>query len=394
MSQALQDKTQKIKICQVVSVDMTLKFMLQGQLKFLLREGYEVHAVSSPGRWLKEVEGWGVKVKPIHFTRKITPLVDLIAFLKLYFYFRKEKFDIIHTHTLKPEVYGQIAAKLAGVPIILNTLHGFDFGPDDSSLKKKLIIFLQKIAGRCSTTIFSIAHHIIDRAIKEGIARPEVFKYLGRDIDTKRFDPQRFSEGFRRQKKKEVGIPPGKRVVGIVARLVAEKGLLELFEAFKGVVEKFPDTILLVIGPEEPEKRDGITAATAKEYKIEDKTIFLGERADTDELYPLMDIFVLPTHREGLGASILEASAMERPVIATRTGGCPETIDHQKTGLIVPLKSSPSLKEAIIYLLSDPEEAVLMGKEGRKKVLREFEQQLVFDRMKREYERLIKEKLK
>lgn len=387
-------RNRKIKICHIASVDMTLRFMLLNKLRFLKSEGYEIHAVCSPGKWVRDIEKEGIKVKTIRFRRKMSPFSDLVAFLKLFFYFKKEKFQIVHTHTLKPEFYGQIAAKLAGVPIIINTLHGFDFSDQDPLLKKRFILFLQKIAAHCSTTIFSIARHIIETAIKEKIAPSQKFKYLGRDIDTERFNLKRFSKKFVLKKKRELGIPEKKKIIGIVARLVKEKGFLELFKAFKKALDKFSDTLLLIIGPEEPEKKDAINLEIIKDYEIEKNVIFLGERADTDELYPLMDIFVLPTHREGLGATILEASAMERPVIATEIGGCPEVIDDWKTGILVSLKNSEELAKAIIYLLQNPKKALKMGKEGRKKILKEFNERLIFDRMKTEYQRLIEEKLK
>jgi glycosyltransferase involved in cell wall biosynthesis len=122
--------------------------------------------------------------------------------------------------------------------------------------------------------------------------------------------------------------------------------------------------------------------------------VFLRKRTDVDEIYALMDIFVLPTHREGVGASILEASAMERPVISTITGGVPEAVEDGKTGILVPVKNVKELTAAVLYLLSNPEEAKKMGKEGRKKIIKEFNKQLIFDRLKTEYQRLINKKLK
>jgi len=160
------------------------------------------------------------------------------------------------------------------------------------------------------------------------------------------------------------------------------------------ILKKFPDTVLVVVGQDEPEKKDALHAMDAEKYKIEKNTIFLGERTDVDELYPVMDIFVLPTHREGIGASILEASAMERPVIATKTGGCPEAVENGKTGILIPVGDSEKLAEAIVYLLENPDKAREMGKAGREKILREYSKEVVFKRLGQEYNRLIDEKLK
>jgi len=385
----------KIKVCCVASVDITLKFMLLNQLKFLQKQGYDVSAICSEGKWIKDIGQSGIKVKTIRFKRRsFSPRADIVAFFQLFLYFKKEKFDIVHTHTPKPEIYGQLAAKLAGVPIIMDTLHGFDLSPDTRWTQRKFFTFLQRFTAKYSDVIFSVSKDVIRKAIEERICRPDLLKYLGRDIDTGRFNPERFSEKFIINKKKRLRIGLDKKVIGIVARLVEEKGYLELFESFKHAISKFPDTQLLIVGPREPEKKDKVDLEVVKEYGIEKNVIFLGERSDVDEIYPLMDIFVLPTHREGVGASILEASSMEIPVIACNTGGCPEAVSNGETGILVPVKNVEKLTEAILYILDNPDIAKEMGKRGREKILKEFSHELVLDRLKNEYQRLIDKKIK
>ena len=386
----------KIKICHLSSVDLTVKFILMNQLHFLQNEGYEISVVCSTGRWIKDIEKEGIKVKTIQFKRKIfSPISDLISFFKLLFYFRKEKFQIVHTHTLKPEFYGQIAAKLAGVPIIIHTNHGFYFHENSSWLRKKFFLFLEKTSGRCSDLIFSINKEDIETAINQKICTPEKIKYSGDGVDTNRFNPQRFSPDFIAQKKKELGIGGKNIVIGIVSRLVKEKGYVDLFKAFKNVVKTFPEAVLLVIGQEEKEKNDFFDLNFfARKHDLEKNVIFLDERTDVDELYSLMDIFVLPSHREGLGLVILEASAMEIPVVTTDIRGCREAVDNGKTGILVPVKNPEKLSEAIIYLIENPKIAKEMGERGRIRVVEEFNERLVFDRIKKEYQNLIKEKLK
>jgi len=384
-----------IKICHIASADITVKFILLNLLKFLQHEGYEVSVICSGGKWVKDIEEKGIRIKEIRFKRKIfSPISDVVAFLKLYFYFRKEKPDIVHTHTIKAGFLGQIAAKLAGVPIIIHTNHGFYFQNNSSWMRRKFFIFIEKKSSQCSNLIFSINKEDIETAIKKKICAPDLIKYSGDGIDLNRFSPQRFSEEFILNKKKQLGIDPKKKIIGIVARLVEEKGYLDLFEAFRIILKKFPQTLLLIVGPYEPEKKDKIHPEIVKKYQIEKSVIFLGERTDVEEIYPLMDVFVLPSYREGLGLAILEASATEKPVIATNVRGCREAIDDGKTGILVPPKNPEKLAEAITYLFLNPEKANIMGKEGRKKVQREFDERLVFDKIKKEYQKLIDEKLK
>ncbi|MEK7663905.1 MAG: glycosyltransferase [Patescibacteria group bacterium] len=392
----MNNKERNVKICQVVSSDFTLRFMLFDQLKFLRSQDYDVHAVCSPGKWIQSLENEGIKVKTIKLSRRmISPFSDLLAFIRLFFYFKKEKFDIVHVHTPKAEIYGQLSAYLAGVPIILNTLHGFgsDLPRSLPYWQKKLYLLLQKITGKYSSVVFSISDDIINKAKEHKIFSADVLLYLGRDIDTDRFNPQNFNDEFKKRKKKELSIPDDKRIVGIVARLVVEKGYLELFEAFQEILKKYDNVVLLVVGPLEPEKKDPINLETIKSYGFGSNVIFLGDRTDVQELYSVMDIFVLPSRREGLGAVILEASSMERPVIATNTGGILEAVDDGKTGILIPVNNPNKIVSAIGYLLDNPEIAREMGIMGRKKVIQKFSKKIVLERLGSAYEELIKKKL-
>jgi len=387
------EKNNQIKICYVTSSDLTLKFILFNQLKFIQGLSFEVSAVCSEGKWVKEIEKQGIKVKIINFNRDFNVFVHIICFFKLLSYFKKEKFDIVHVHTPVPGLLGQLAAKLTSVPIIINTIHGLYFQNKDKWLKRKFFILAEKIAGKCSDLVFFVNKEDMETAVKEKICRPEVIRYFGGGINCFKFNPNNFSKELIFKKKRELGINGNGKVIGIVARLVREKGYLEFFEAFSQVVRKFPQATLLIIGPQEPKKRDKIDPNIVRRYGIKNNVLFLGERENIAEFYALMDIFVLPSWREGLGISIIEASAMEKPIVATDIRGCRETVENNKTGILIPAKNSKKIAEAIIYLLNNPEKAKEMGRQGRMKVLREFDERLVFDRMKTEYERLLRKKL-
>ena len=386
-------RNSKSKVCHIVSVDMTIKFLLLNQLKFLQSKDYKVSAICSYGKWIKDIEQEGIKVKIINFKRKISPFSDLICLFQLFFYFKKEKFTLVHTHTPKPGLLGQLAAKFASVPIIINTIHGFYFNENTSFLKRKFFIFIEKTAAKYSDFIFSQNKEDIKTAIKEKICPSHKIKFLGNSVDLQKFNSDRFSEEFIIQKKKELKIQSQKNIIGIVGRLVKEKGYLELFQALKIVLEKFPNSLLLVIGPIEKEKKDRFEPGIIKNFGIEKNVLFLGEREDVDEIYPLMDIFVLPSYREGFPHSIIEASAMRRPVVATDVRGCREAVEDGKTGILVPVRNPEKLAQAIIYLLNNPEIAQKMGENGRRKAEREFDEKIIFGRIKTEYQQLIKEKL-
>ncbi|MFH1584742.1 MAG: glycosyltransferase family 4 protein [Patescibacteria group bacterium] len=384
-----------IKVCRVASVDMTLLFLLMQQMKFLQRQGYDVSAVCSPGELIPRIEAEGIRVKTIEIQRRVSPIADLASLWKLFWYFRKEHFDIVHTHTPKASLLGQVAAWLARVPIRVNTIHGM-YVREDSSSRFKWLVFswIERVVAFCSHYTFSINNTDIETLVREGIYKKHRITYLGTGVSLERFDPAKFSEADIKRKKEKLGIPLNKKVVGIVARLVREKGYPTLFEAFRSFLQEYPDSVLLIVGPADPVKKDSFNPNDmAREYDVAQNTIILGQRFDVEELYPLMDVFVLPSLREGIGSSTLQASAMERPVVVSDIRGCQESVDHQKTGLLVPPRDSRKLAEALSWVFSHSGEASEMGKRGREKVAREFAEDGVFQRMRGVYERLIQEKL-
>ncbi len=364
-------------------------------MKYLRQSGFEVWAVSSPGKWISEIEKAGISVKTIGITRKLfTPFADLIALIRLILFFRKERFDIVHTHTPKASFLGQLAAFFARVPVRVITIHGLYFQKDSSWQKKMIFVPVEKIIAKIVHKAFSVNREDVAFLVDHKIYPSEKIIYLGGGINLQRFNPDQFSQEFVAQKKQETGIPLSAKVVGIVARLVKEKGFLPLFAAFAQILKQFPDAVLLVIGPAEPEKNDALDLNVVDEYGIRDKVLFLGERTDVIELYSLMDVFVLPSYREGLGLSLAEASAMKRPVIASAIRGCREVVDDGRTGLLVPSSNPAKLAEAITYILSHPKEAKTMGEEGRKKVEQEYDQNAVFELLRKEYEQLLRAKLR
>lgn len=372
----------KIKICFVVAADITLKFLLLEELKLFQSKEYKVFAVCSPGKWILDIKKEGIEVKEITIKRKIfTPISDLISLIELFFYFKKERFDVVFTFTPKPELLGQLAAKIAGVPIIINTIFGFYFSESTSYLKRKFFIFIEKIAAQCSDAILFRNKEDLETATKEKIGNNTLNKYIGDGIDIEKFNNARFSEEFIKEKKKRLGIAFRIPVIGIVARLVKEKGYIELFEAHKKVIETFKDATLLAVGPSDLEKKDSIDPNIVENFGIENNVVFLGERTDVDELYPLMDIFVLPSYREGFPHSVMEALAMARPVVATNVRGCREAIENGFTGILIPPRNSEKLAEAIIHLLSHPDVAKKMGGQGRIKAEKEFDKRFLLHKM-------------
>lgn len=382
-----------LKVAHITTVDKSLTAFLLNQLFSIRDSGYEVIGISSPGSRVSEIEEAGFRHIPVDMTRNIfTPFQDLKSLWKLYRVIRREQFTIVHTHTPKASFLGQIAAKLAGIPIIVRTVHGFYFHENTRPVSKRIFITLEKIAASCSDVILSQNREDIETAIQKNIAPPEKIKYLGNGIDIHRFDPGRFSSAEITNKRIENGLREGAPVVGFVGRLVAEKGLLELFSAARIIKRKVPNVHFVFIGAVDFEKNDAIRPEKAQEFGLIDFCHFIGWRNDMPDLYAMMDVFTLPSHREGFPRSPMEASAMKIPCVVTDIRGCREVVEHGRNGFLVPLGDVQALADSIINILTNEEVSYQMGESGRRIALNRFDEQLVFNKVKAEYTRLLEEK--
>jgi glycosyltransferase involved in cell wall biosynthesis len=385
-----------IKIAHITTVDISVRYLLLNTLISLNENGYEVYSVSNFRNNKSEIEKAGIQCISVPINRKtFSPISDMITLWKLFLIFRKEKFTIVHTHFHKSGIYGRLAARMAQVPVVIHTSHGLIFQNDTPKIFRTLFVKLERYVGRYTDLIFSVNLEDINTMLKEKIIAPEKCQYLGSGgigIDLTKFDPIKIEKKDVLIKKREMGISEDIYIIGFVGRLVEEKGLLELMQAAKLVKDKIPKVKFIIIGPTEPEKKDGLNYNIAEKYGVNDICIFTGIRQDMPELYAIMDVFVLPSHREGLPRSPMEALAMGVPCILTDIRGCREVVDDNINGLLVPLGNIEAIATAIIDLLTNKDKAIKMGKEGRKKALEKFDEQKVFDKIKFEYKKMIEEK--
>ena len=378
------------RVAHVTTVDLSLRYLLLNQLQRIRDEGYEVFGISADGPDVATVEAHGIPHFAVPMTRRFTPLADLHALLALTRIMRRERFDVVHTHTPKAGLLGQLAARLSGVPVVVNTLHGFYFHEGTKPLPRRFYIWMERIAARCSDAILSQNEEDMATAVAERIARPDVLKWLGNGIDITRFDRRRLSSERLRELRDEIELDATAPVVGFVGRLVEEKGILDLMEAAVSVIAEIPDAQFLIVGPYDEEKPDALRPDVAERYGVADRCRFLGMRDDMPELYALMDVLVLPSYREGFPRAPMEASAMGVPAVVTDIRGCRETVEHEVNGLLFPVGDTAGLARALIELLRDPARRHRMGVAGRAMAEDRFDEQKVFERVLREYERLLR----
>ncbi|MGD0784738.1 MAG: glycosyltransferase family 4 protein [Sedimentisphaerales bacterium] len=377
MKKQTKDSLTAKRIMVISAVDVSFKILLIAQIKAAQGAGYEVYGICSKGSYFDWLTQQGIKMIPVTIKRSISPLSDLVALWKMYRCFNRLRIDIVHTHTPKACLFGQLAAKMAGVPIIISTLHGFYFHDNMKPLVRWFHIIMEKIAAKCSTMILSQNPEDIETAIKLKICKPERIKLLGNGVDLNKFDPKRFDGKFKKEKRKEIGIPEDAVVIGIIGRLVEEKGYLELCEAFGEMIKTHDNVWLVIVGPDEPEKADRISTDIFKQYDIEPWTLYLGSRDDIPELMSCFDIYVLPSWREGFPRSAIEAAAMSLPIVATNIRGCRQVVENGVNGILVPVRDAKKLTEALITLIDNPGSRMKMGQAGYEKAHREFDEKKV-----------------
>jgi glycosyltransferase involved in cell wall biosynthesis len=376
-------------VVHVTTTDMSLELLLGPQLEAIASAGYRVVGVSAPGPYVDALARRGVEhVALAHATRAMAPTEDAQALTELMALFRRLRPSIVHTHNPKPGLYGRLAARLARVPVVVNTVHGLYALPEDAWPKRAIFYGLERLAASCSDA--ELLQNPEDLSTLKRLRVPaERLTMLGNGIDLQRFDPGRISADDRAAARREMGATADDDVVvGLVGRLVREKGYPEVFEAAALLRTRLPQLRVAVIGPDEPDKADALTRAD-RDMAEQAGVRFLGARTDVVRLYAGMDIHVLASHREGFPRSPMEASGMQVPVVATNIRGCRQAVDHGVTGLLVRPRDPEALAGAVARLASDPVERRRLGSAARRKALDCFDQRRCIDLTLAMYERLL-----
>jgi glycosyltransferase involved in cell wall biosynthesis len=384
-----------VKIAHITTVDASLRYLLLDQMRAFRQAGYTVTGISAPGDDVLVIEAGGVRHIAVTMSRSIAPLQDLRALWKLYRTMRRERFDIVHTHTPKAGLLGQLAAKLARVPIVVNTIHGFYFHDLMPPAPRRFYILMEKLAGLCSDAVLSQNQEDIATALREGIIAPHKLTHLGNGINLAAFDRARFSAVDIAARRGELGLAHEAPVIGFVGRLAGtRKGFYDFLAAAHALSAAIPGARFLIVGEPERGKPDAVEPAEAADYGIADACLFLGQRpnAELPLLYSLMDVIVLPSIFEGMPRAIMEAAAMGVPAVVSDVKGNREVVDDGVNGFRVPYGDVPALTAALLRLLHDRPLAASMGRRAREVAERRFDERLVFARVADEYARLLAER--
>jgi glycosyltransferase involved in cell wall biosynthesis len=376
------------RLIHVTTVDMSLALLLGPQLRAFADAGMDVVGVSAPGPFVPQLEAWGIRHEPLrHATRSLAVGHDVMALGELWRLFRRLKPDIVHTHNPKPGLYGRVAARAAGVPAVVNTVHGLYASPEDPLPRRAVVYTLERAASLCSGAELVQNPEDLEVLARLGVPRDKLV-LLGNGIDLQRFGPAADAHG-RRRARALLGVDADAVVVGVVARLVWQKGFRDLFEAAERLYATHPKVVFVVVGGPDPEKADAISPDELAAASRRGRLVFVGDRDDVEHLYPGFDLFVLPSYREGFPRSAMEAAATGLPVIASDIRGCRQVVSHGQTGLLVPLHDPTRLAAAIEQLVVDADLRRRMGLAGRRKAETEFDDRDVVAKTLAAYERVL-----
>jgi len=360
-----------MKICQLCAVDFTLYHFILPLMQAQQAAGHEVVGVCSDGPWMEKISAEGLRTVALPIARNLNPVQHRKSYLRLVRLFREERFDMVHVHTPIAALLGRLAARRAGVGKIVYTAHGFYFHERMAFWKRLLFIALEKWGGHRTDVLFTQAEEDAASARRLGLCRGGVIEAIGNGVDPARFLPAADNGEARRKLRAELETPEGTTVIMMTGRMVAEKGYPELFAAMAG-----QDAILWAAG----DRLASDHAAAVDVAEIPANVRLLGHRKDVPDLLRAADIFTLPSHREGMPRSIIEAMMVGLPVIATNIRGSREEVVPGETGLLVPVSDAVSLGSAIRDLAGDSERREKMGKAGRARALALYDEAKVIAR--------------
>jgi glycosyltransferase involved in cell wall biosynthesis len=379
-----------VRALQFCARDVTVQKLLLPLIDRLTEEGLEVVSACSPGRYTPDLIQRGYALRAVNVDRRFSPRSNARSVWELYRLLRRERFDVVHVHTPVAAAIGRVAARMAGVPNVLYTAHGFYHHENMRWRNRQACIWAEKLLGRITHTLMTQSQEDAASAVREGISPKERVVWIGNGVDISQFQPGPASGAA----KQFFGIPESARVAGFMGPIIAEKGALELVDAFEQTLKSVPNAYLLLAGDVINGDRDLNTKEVIRRklegHQLSSRIIFAGYQENISNFMQAIDLFTLPSHREGMPRSIIEAMASGKPVVATDIRGCREEVVHDLTGLIVPLRDRQALAQAMTLILSDSGLARRMGSQGRQRAEDLYNERDVLDREIQVYRNLTK----
>jgi glycosyltransferase involved in cell wall biosynthesis len=380
-----------LKICRIATVPFQLHTNLREQVMYVADENINLTLVSSPGLRMADI-GYSPNCvyHPIAMSRKLSLLKDPFSLIQLISLFRKKRFHMVHSSTPKAGWLTALAGCLARVPIRIHTYTGQSWS-EKRRLLRHLLRGFDWLIGHLNTHCYCVSSGHRDFFIKEKIVKAWKISVLGpgslSGVDLKRFDPERYDDDRKMAIRSDLGLSSASKVILFVGRVNKDKGIVELVAAFKELQTELKDVALILVGPFEREV-DPLPNAIMDEISSNVGIYPTGFVSAPEDYMAIADVLCLPSYREGLPVSVIQAAAMEVPAVLTNILGSRDTIEDGRTGILVTPKSVADLKRALEKILMSPELKRKMGAAARQRAVRLFDSREINRLVVNEYRRL------
>lgn len=375
-------------ILHIVNISFVIPYFLGKQLLYFTHNGYKEYIICSPSKELESLsKEYGFEYRAVEVLRKISIWRDLKAVLVTAKYIHQKHVNIVTGHTPKGALIAMLAAYIMRVPIRIYFRHGLVY-ETSLGLKRNILIFIDRLAARLATKVVCVSPSVCQKSLKDRLnpISKQILLSKGtcNGIDVDRFCKQSIDEQYFLGLKNSLQINPSDFVVGFTGRLVKDKGIVELVYAFHQLQSKYTNIVLLLVGM--LEERDALPQEVVEMIKANPKIVNTGyiENTEIEYYYAMMNLFVLPSYREGFPTSVLEASAMELPIITTKVTGCIDSIIEKETGVFVE-HDTDSLAMAIDTFYHNEALCCKYGQNGRKFVVDNFEQHIIWREIEKLY---------
>lgn len=375
-------------ILHVVNISFVLPYFIGKQFLYFHQNGYNEYVICSPSDELSGfAKEYQFKYKEVDILRKISVGKDIRAIVSIMKYINQNHIDIVTGHTPKGALLAMVSAYIMQVPIRIYFRHGLVY-ETSKGVKRIFLMSMDRLAAKLATKIVCVSPSVCKRSIEDKLnpASKQVLLSKGtcNGIDITRFDRQNVQNETVQDLKDKLGLPEKCFVIGFIGRLVRDKGIIELVQAFTLLRQKYNDVRLLLVGM--LEERDALPETIVEDIRKNSAIITTGyvQNSIIENYYALMDVFVLPSYREGFPTSVLEASSMEIPVITTKATGCIDSIIEEETGVFVS-HDAGCLANVIEIFYGNKDLRLQYGKNGRKLVEENFEQHIIWNEIEKLY---------
>lgn len=368
------------KVLHVVNISFVLPYYIGAQFDYFQEKGVQFFVACYPDDFFYQyTQNKHIKPIPANILREINIKEDFRTIRKLITEIRRNEIDTVIAHTPKGAMIGIIAAFCAGVKKRIYFRHGIMY-ETSKGFKRTLLKNIERLTSKLATKVICVSPSVLEKSVTEKLTPRSKSILLNKGtcngIDAiNLFHKNLITHDQIETLRKQYNILPTDKVVGYVGRLVKDKGIQELLTAWKQIIATNPDAKLLLVGPYE--QRDSIDQSFKDYVEHEPSIVHTGLTENVIPFYTLMDVFILPSYREGFPTVVLEASAMELPVITTRSTGCIDSIIENETGVFTEINAD-SIAEKINLYFIDKDKAITQGKNGRKFVVENFDQKVIW----------------